>query len=211
MQDNIFHTLAARSEKVNFDACTDLSTSITLSRARSFDWLNGFYLHTSGPRAAELLNSIRQVTYKFKPFETECITVSQGEELCNAQGYETSVGRSPTFPHMEQTIGNFGIDDLEYDATTTCIALSANLYGSDAGPGIPVVALVWCPLQFEFNYSADIIGAVQAGELTLSLVVHEYGFCNLDIRAEHAVRRHTKQVLGTMFVIDDGMVKVEAA
>lgn len=206
MQDNIFHRLAARSEKINFDACIGSFTSITLSQARSFDWLNGFYLHASGPRAAELLNSIRQVTYKFKPFRTEYITVSEGEQLCNAQGYETSVGRLPTFPHMEQTTGNFGIDNLEYDATTTCIALSANLYGSDIGPGIPVVALVWCPLQFEFNYGADIVGAVQAGELTLSLVVHEYGFCDKDIRAEHAVHRHTRQVLGKLFVINNGRV-----
>jgi len=210
MQDNVFHTLAARSEKINVDACTDPSTSIPLVGIRSFDWVNGFYLHASGPRAAELLNSIRQVTYKFKPFETECITVSSGEELCNAQGYETSVGRSPTFPRMEQTSGNFDIDDLGYDATTTCIALSANLYGSDMGPGIPVVAMMFSGLQFEFHYDADIVSAVQAGELTLSLVVHEYGFCNVDIRAEHARRRHTRQVLGKTFVINNGMVEAEA-
>lgn len=159
---------------------------------KTHDWLNGFYLHVSGPRAEELLPQLYENTYTVNNLQPTPITIRVGERF--AAGYHTSRNAKPQFPSMQQEdIFLFEPHDVDYTGVT-CIPLVLNAYGSDLGPGFPVVAVMFMTLTLTFYWSEDIAAALREHELTLKIVVEECGYLESIQRSEHACREHRKQV-----------------
>lgn len=164
----------------------------TIKIERTHDWLNGFYLHVSGPRAEELLPQLYENTYTVNNLQPTPITIRVGERF--AAGYHTSINAKPQFPSMQQEdMSVFSPHGVDY-AGVTCIPLVLNAYGSDLGPGFPVVATIFMPLTFTFAWSEDIATALREHELTLKVVVEECGYLPAIPRGDHGSRLHHKQV-----------------
>lgn len=202
-ESEIFNQLSERTPKIK-QAFTPEST-VNVSLNLNYDWYNGFYLHVSGSRAEELMEDLKRCTYKVLPWQATPVSIAHGEALCTLRNFQTSVGSAPDFPRMEHVSATFA-PELSYDATTASIPLLLNLYGSDLGHGIPVVALMFQRIEAVFSLSEPIICAIRDGELRVVFVALENGFAGLQTRKEHVNHTHRKEILT---LDEDGHIRPE--
>ena len=167
---------------------------MNLGSSHEVDWINGFYLHVSGPEATALLPAIRRCTFTATPFQRgKAMTLGDAEALCNAAGYGTSVGgAAPDFPRMQHVDYCF---DTPAPVSGVGIPLLPNLYGSDLGPGFPLLSFWFDSLQLAISWSDDVLQALQDDTVLLQVLTLECGFMDaLDDRHAHCQHRHVKNV-----------------
>lgn len=134
---------------------------------------------------------MRESTYTCEPFFTQAIKIGYGEQVCNDNQYQTGTNAAPVFPHMEHCEAVYNGYTGTYEGVVT-IPLACNLFGSDVGHGVPIVALVFSPWKIQCQWTPEVAEALQSGTLTLEIVVHEQSFCSLEKRNDHARRHHDR-------------------